>query len=203
MERRELLRDLFLVGGAFAVAGCLGGDGGNDAPSSPDGTETARTEGGEPTTAGPAPTAGPATTEPSETSPTNETRATSTPPERDTTPTSQPLPIPDTPGGEKNTSMGGTARVTFEGDGSRIVVQGTIVGQNGCRTAVLESVRQGNSGLVVTVATERETATGRACSMALVDIDYRFTIRRDSPPASVTVVHRGATGERTMTTATP
>ncbi|WP_435076388.1 hypothetical protein [Halococcus sp. AFM35] len=201
MKRRELLRDLFLAGGAFTVAGCLGGDGEEDG-SSPDGTDTARTANGEPTTAGPAPTTGPATTEPSETSPTNEPRATNTTGATETT--GEPIPIPDAPaGGEKNTSVGGTTRVTFRGNGSRIVVQGTIVGQDGCRTAVLESVQGGDSGLVVTVATERAATTGRACTMALVDIDYRFTIRRDSPPASVTVVHRGATGERTVTTATP
>ncbi len=200
MKRRELLRDLFLAGGAFAVAGCLGGDGGGDG-SSPDGTGTARTENGKPTTAGPAPTVGPATTEPSGTSPTDETPLANTTGTTETT--GEPIPIPDAPaGGEKNTSVGGTARVTFRGNGSHIVVQGTIVGRDGCRTAVLESVRESESGLVVTVATERAATTGRACTMALVDIDYRFTIRRDSPPVSVTVVHRGATGERTVTTAT-
>jgi hypothetical protein len=201
MKRRELLRDLFLAGGAFAVAGCLGGEGGENG-SSPDGTDTTRTDNGKPTTAGPAPTIGPATTDP-KTSPTDEPRATSTTSATETT--GEPIPIPDAPaGGEKNTSVGGTARVTFRGNGSHIVVRGTIVGQDGCRTAVLESVRQeSKSGLVVMVATERTTTTGRVCTMALVDIDYQFTIRRDSPPASVTVVHRGATGERTVTTATP
>jgi hypothetical protein len=208
MKRRELLWDLFLAGGAFAAAGCVGGDGDGNG-SSPNGTETDRTKDGEstmtepaPTTAGPAPTIGPATSqrtaEPSETART-ETQATSTTGTAGTTTNS---PSVDVPGGGE-TSSGGTARVTFAGDGSRIVVRGTIVGQDGCRTAMLESVRERESGLVVTVATERAAATGRVCSMALTAIDYRFTVRRDSQPASVTVVHRGATGERTVTTATP
>jgi hypothetical protein len=205
MKRRELLA----AGVTLAVAGCLGGGSADSGQSSPEGTETTRPENREPTTAEPVPTtAGPApttseqTAEPSETSPSSRTQSTNT--EGTTETAGEPIPIPDAPtGSEKNASIDSTTRVTFAGDGSRIVVQGTIVAPNGCRTAVLESVRETESGLVVTVATEREAATGRACTLALVGVDYRFTVRRDSQPASVTVVHRGATGKRTMTTATP
>src|SRR5699024_8476290 len=106
-------------------------------------------------------------------------------------------PSVDVPGGEDGTSTGGSARVTSKGDGSRIVVKGTIVGRNGCQSAVLDSVRQEGSELIVTIATENEAGTGQACSMALTDLDYQFVVRRDSPPDSVTVVHQGAGGERT------
>ncbi|GAA0478324.1 hypothetical protein MUK72_03920 [Halococcus dombrowskii] len=214
MERRELLQELLLVGGAVAVTGCVGGDSGENG-SSPTEAGTSRMEDGEPTaagpeptTAGPAPTRGPATgepatseptTEPSEGTPIGAGTPSATEQEEDTTDS----PSIDVPGGGNGTSTGGTARVTSEGDGSRIVVEGTIVGRNGCQSAVLDSVRQKGSELVVTIATENEAGTGQACSMALTELDYRFVVRRDSPPDSVTVVHRSAGGEQTVTTATP
>ena len=219
MERRELLRELLLVGGAVAVTGCVGGDGGENG-SSPTEAETSQMENGEPTTADPEPTtAGPAPTrrpatdgptagepvtseptiEPGEGTPTGTEPPSATEREEDTT----DAPSIDVPGGGGGTSTGGSARVTSEGDGSRIVVAGTIVGRNGCQSAVLDSARQEGPELVVTIATENEAGTNRACSMALTELDYRFVVRRDSPPESVTVVHRGASGERTVTTATP
>lgn len=212
MERRELLRELLLVGGVVAVTGCVGGDGGENGSSPTEaGTSQAEDEptttDPEPTTAGPAPTRGPATGEPVTSEPTTEpgeetptaTRTPSATEGEDTTDS----PSVDVPGGGDGTSTGGSARVTSEGDGSRIIVEGTIVGQNGCQSAVLDSVRQKGSELIVTIATEDGGETGRACSMALTELDYRFVVRRDSPPDSVTVIHRGAGGERTVTTATP
>ncbi|WP_256685094.1 hypothetical protein [Halococcus qingdaonensis] len=208
MERRELLRELLLAGGTVAVAGCIGDDGGENG-SSPTGTGTSRMEdeptaaGPEPTTAGPAPTRRPATdepaTEPGEATPIG----TGTPNATEGGESTTDSPSVDVPGDGNGTSTGGSARVTSEGDGSRIVVEGTIVGQNGCQSAVLDSVRQEGSELIVTIATENEAGTGRACSMALTELDYRFVVRRDSPPDSVTVVHRSAGGEQTVTTATP
>ncbi|EMA53852.1 hypothetical protein [Halococcus thailandensis] len=214
MERRELLRELLLAGGTVTVAGCIGGDGGENG-SSPTGTETSRAENGEPTaagpeptTAGPAPTRGSATDEPATSEPTTESgertpTGAGTPNATEGEESTTDSPSVDVPGGGDGTSTGGSARVTSEGDGSRIVVEGTIVGRNGCQSAVLDSVRQEGSELIVTIATENEAGTGRVCSMALTELDYRFVVRRDSPPDSVTVVHRGASGERTVTTATP
>ena len=100
-------------------------------------------------------------------------------------------------------STGNEATVNFANGGSRVVVTGTITGKNGCQTAALDSVRNTNSGLVVTVATERDAPPNAVCSMALVGIDYRFVMHVETPPKSVTVVHRGATGKRTVTAAKP
>ena len=116
--------------------------------------------------------------------------------------TDTPIPIPDAPTeGPKETPLAGEAGVTFEKGGSRIVVEGTITGKNGCQTAVLDSVRRTDAGLVVTIATERDAATNAACSMALVDIEYRFVVEADHAPESVIVVHRGVGDEKTVATA--
>ena len=116
--------------------------------------------------------------------------------------TDTPIPIPDAPTeGPKETPLAGEAGATFEKGGSRIVVEGTITGKNGCQTAVLDSVRRTDAGLVVTIATERDAATNAACSMALVDIEYRFVVEADHAPESVIVVHRGVGDEKTVATA--
>lgn len=116
--------------------------------------------------------------------------------------TDTPIPIPDAPTeGPKETPLAGEAGVTFEKGGSRIVVEGTITGKNGCQAAVLDSVRRTDAGLVVTIATERDAATNAACSMALVDIEYRFVVEADHAPESVIVVHRGVGDEKTVATA--
>ncbi|PSQ49151.1 hypothetical protein BRD12_05740 [Halobacteriales archaeon SW_12_67_38] len=116
--------------------------------------------------------------------------------------TDTPIPIPDAPTeGPKETPLAGEAVVAFEKGDSRIVVEGTITGKNGCQTAVLDSVRRTDAGLVVTIATERDAATNAACSMALVDIEYRFVVEADDAPESVIVVHRGVGDEKTVATA--
>ncbi|PSQ65721.1 MAG: hypothetical protein BRD24_06000 [Halobacteriales archaeon SW_9_67_24] len=141
--------------------------------------------------------------------PAGTTTATATPTETASTTTGTatartdtPIPIPDAPTeGPKETPLAGEAGVTFEKGGSRIVVEGTITGKNGCQTAVLDSVRRTDAGLVVTIATERDAATNAACSMALVDIEYRFVVEADHAPESVIVVHRGVGDEKTVATA--
>ena len=106
-----------------------------------------------------------------------------------------PVPIPDAPTDREKTPLTGEASVTLANGGSRVVVSGTIVATDGCQTVVLDSVRRNGSTLRVTVATERERTTA-ACAMALIDRDYRFVVNQKRPPESVTVVHRGAAGEK-------
>lgn len=146
----------------------------------------------------PTPTTSTATTS-TPTTTTASTPATSTPTENGTS--STPIPIPDAPtDGRKGTPLTGEANVTFKNESSHVVVSGTIVGENGCQTAVLDSVRQTKSGLVITVATERASTANATCSLALVEIDYRFVVDVKHPPESVTVIHRGVTERQTITT---
>ncbi|EMA44180.1 hypothetical protein [Halococcus saccharolyticus] len=98
---------------------------------------------------------------------------------------------------------GNEASVTVESGGSRIVVTGTITGENGCQTATLNSVRTDAGEVRIVVATERAADAGTMCTQALVGISYRATVTTESQPASVTVIHRGAGGEETVTTAEP
>jgi hypothetical protein len=95
------------------------------------------------------------------------------------------------------------ASVAIENDGSRIVVTGTITGENGCRTATLDSVRIDAGEVRIVVATERAPDADAVCSQALVGIGYRATVTVERRPESVTVIHRGAGGEETVATTEP
>lgn len=208
-------RDVLATTAVFVSAGCLGGGnagtGGNTGNDSTNGSETettgihttdAETDAGtvEPTTDAETNTTTPTTeTIPTTTEPTNTATETTTDEIPDT-----PIPIPDAPNGtHKGISLVGEARVAFKNNGSRIVVTGTIVGENGCQKPVLDSVRKTKSGLVITIATERDAPANAACTLALVELDYRFTVNVENPPESVTVIHRGATGKQTIVTVKP
>ena len=95
------------------------------------------------------------------------------------------------------------ASVAIENDGSRVVVTGTITGENGCRTATLDSVRIDAGEVRIVVATERAPDADAVCSQALVGIGYRATVTVERRPESVTVIHRGAGGEETVATTEP
>lgn len=112
-------------------------------------------------------------------------------------------PSPNTSANNQtDTSQNGKAHVSFKDGGSRIVVTGTIVGENGCQTAVLDSVKSTQSGLVITIATKRDAPKTAGCTGALVNIEYRCVVRVNAPPESVTVVHRSVGDKQTITTAT-
>ena len=104
---------------------------------------------------------------------------------------------------ETGDEAGNEASVAIENDGSRIVVTGTITGENGCRTATLDSVRIDAGEVRIVVATERAPDAGAVCSQALVGIGYRATVTVERRPESVTVIHRGAGGEETVATTEP
>jgi hypothetical protein len=208
-------RDVLTTTAAIVFAGCLGG-GTDGSGASTDSTATATT-GKSSATATETPADG--TVEPTATDAGAGTPLTKSTPTSTTSPTTTPtepvsatatgttdtaIPVPDRlTVHRKDAPPANEAQVTFENGGSRIVVTGTITGRNGCQTAVLDSVRKTTSGLVVTVATERDAPANAACSMALVGIEYRFSVRVEHSPESVTVVHRGAAGKRTITTTKP
>lgn len=90
----------------------------------------------------------------------------------------------------------GTATITTDGDA--VVVEGCIVGINGCHRPVLERARydQAADELQVRVTTEAP-ATAEACTQQLVDLPYRVTVTfANGRPGTTTVVHDGANGEQ-------
>lgn len=207
MKRRTLL-----TAAALALTGCLGGSGdeaGTATPAEPTGepsatrgatttatatrTSTARTEPRPGTEPEPTGTAAPTDTE-------RTGRGTETTAGTDTTGaagvTRQSFSVEST-----SASPGNEASVRFAEGGSRVVVTGTITGSDGCQTAVLDGITMTDSGLEATVATETDADAGAACSQALVGIEYRLAMTLETPPESVTVVHRGASGRTTVTTA--
>jgi hypothetical protein len=208
-------RDVLTTTATIVFAGCLG-DGIDGSGTSTDSIATATT-GKSSATATETPADG--TVEPTATDAGAGTPLTKSTPTSTTSPTTTPtesvsatatgttdtaIPVPDRlTDHRKDTPLAGEAQVTFKNGGSRIVVAGTIVGNNGCQKPVLDSVRETKSGLVITIATKRDAPTNAACSMALVELVYRFPVIVEKPPKSVTVVHRGMGGKRTITTAKP
>lgn len=212
-------RDVLITTAVIAFAGCL--DGGNNSGNNNGGTTgsslgttdestTADTETTTSTTDMPTATdAGtnrPQTARKTEIETTTDPAATTAKPTdtvtgpTETTETSpdRPTPISDTPNGAPLT---GEAHVSFENGGTRIVVTGTIIGKNGCQRPVLDSVRQTKSGLIITIATERDAPKNAACTMALVELEYQYPVTVNDSPKSVTIIHRGATGKETITSA--
>jgi hypothetical protein len=187
-------RDVLATAAVFVSAGCLGGGNTDDSGEGGGGSATPNT----PTTR--TETDADGTADPRTRTTTETTNsATEIPVE---TPAS-PVQIPDVPTDDRNHTAlpEGNARVAFENGGSRLVITGTIVAQNGCQTAVLDSVDETASGLIVTVATERDAPANALCTQALVGVEYRFVVHPTRPPDSVRIVHRGVTGSQRITTA--
>ncbi|WP_160134457.1 hypothetical protein [Halococcus salsus] len=210
MNRRRVLASAGVV--FLGILGGCSGDDGADANGSeatagstetgrPDGTSarptTGTTSGGETsaresTGAGRVTTDGEPTTEPATTtSAITDASATVT---TGSDGTATPPPDP------QSTQSGKGATVTFENGGSRVVVTGTIVAQDGCRRAVLDSAQSDGGTLVVSVGTERDAGTDVMCTQALTPVEYRFVVTPDDPPDSVRVVHDGAGDPRTVAT---
>ena len=216
MNRRRVLASagVALLG---ILGGCSGDDGtgangseataGSTETGRPDGTSArptaGTTSGGETSarestgTGRPATTDGEPTTEPATT-----TSATTQPETTDASATvttgsdGTATPPPD----PQSTQSGEGATVIFENGGSRVVVTGTIVAQDGCRRAVLNSTQSNGGTLVVSVGTERDAGTDVMCTQALTPVEYRFVVTPDDPPDSVRVVHDGAGDPRTVAT---
>ncbi|EMA49326.1 MULTISPECIES: hypothetical protein [Halococcus] len=227
MNRREVL----VATAAIVSTGCLGNSGGENGstaePTDGAATTTETTEADATDTAESTTTATEtATTTAESTGTTTGGEATKTTAARTKTPEGTTMDGTTTDGPTNGTATNGTATgdsaadrsftvretggepgneasVTVESGGSRIVVAGTITGGNGCQTAVLDAVRTDDGTLQVVVATERAADAGTMCTQALVGISYRATVTVESQPTSVTVIHRGAGGEETVTTAEP
>ncbi|WP_049901113.1 hypothetical protein [Halococcus agarilyticus] len=227
MNRREVL----VATAAIVGTGCLG-DGGSDNGSTAESTDGAATTAGstetdvtdrvETTTTT---ETGTTTAEPTATTTESEATGTTTEARTETpgrTTTDGPTTNGTTMNGTTNETatngsaadrsftvretggeVGNEASVAIENDGSRIVVTGTITGENGCQTATLDSVRTDAGEVRIVVATERAADAGTMCTQALVGISYRATVTVESQPASVTVIHRGAGDEKTVATAEP
>ncbi|WP_424001035.1 hypothetical protein ACOZ4I_15270 [Haloarcula salina] len=95
------------------------------------------------------------------------------------------------------------ATISFEDE--RIVVEGTIWGANGCKTAELVDAAYDGDADELTVAvavTDREGAGG-GCTQAIVEIDYRAVVTVDGGlPGSVTVTHDHGDGPSAVATVT-
>lgn len=95
---------------------------------------------------------------------------------------------------------GGSATVSVASNGhEEVVVEGCIVGANGCSQAVLGSVDYAAAAdeLTVVVGTEEERGEDEACTQALVYRGYRVAVPFEGgTPATTAVVHDGAEGRR-------
>jgi len=102
--------------------------------------------------------------------------------------------------GIRSGGSGEEASVSFE-DG--VTVTGTITGNNGCYTAVLDAASYGAHGgtdrvLVVDVRAKEETPEGGGvCTQALVDISYEATFELTGPPPAAVLVRHESMGETT------
>jgi hypothetical protein len=104
----------------------------------------------------------------------------------------------------------GSATVVFDDRGGRadpstVVVEGRIIGTEGCSTAVLDAATYDAAAdeLRVNVATRRATDAGDVCTQPLMEIDYTAGIEFDGGlPGTVVVVHHVQSGSETVTTAT-
>lgn len=167
MYRRTLLR-LTPAVVTVGLAGCAGD--GTDGNGGDEGTPT------ETDTPSPSPT-------PTDT-PTGSPRPTD-PTVEDTT-----LTILETEGGQERD----TADVAVEN--GAVVVEGTIWGSDGCKTATLEAAtydRDSDTLRVAIATTDREDA-GDVCTQVIVEIDYQARVTLSGGlPETVTVTHDGRT----------
>jgi hypothetical protein len=101
--------------------------------------------------------------------------------------------------------------VAFDSRAGEVVVEGTIRGSNGCKTAELGAVGYDPDGerlRVDVVTTVREGSEDRSCTQAIVSLGYRATFSFEGGlPGTVGVSHDGrgvvtAGSESTMTTPT-
>jgi hypothetical protein len=88
---------------------------------------------------------------------------------------------------------------TISTEGATVTVDGCIVGKNGCMAAALESATYDADAdeLSIRVVTRDDSDGDRMCTQQIVHRGYRVTVEFDGGmPATTTVVHDGAEGER-------
>ena len=100
-------------------------------------------------------------------------------------------------------SQTSSATVTF--DGNQVVVEGTIWGTDGCKTADLTDVTYDSSAdeLRISVGTKEMPDAGDMCTQAIMEINYRATVTfANGLPETVSVSHDTGDGQSPVTTAT-
>lgn len=116
-------------------------------------------------------------------------------------PTGSPTPTPSQPRiteysleGRENCDEPGAAEIAV--DGQVVVVEGCIVGKDGCQVPVLDSVGYEADELEVRVTTEKRSDAD-ACTQQLVDLPYRVTVAFENGlPGTTRIIHDGVDGER-------
>ncbi|EMA25377.1 MULTISPECIES: hypothetical protein [Haloarcula] len=100
-------------------------------------------------------------------------------------------------------SQTSSATVAFDGD--QVVVEGTIWGSDGCKTADLTDVTYDSSvdELHISVGTKDKPDAGDVCTQAIMEINYRATATFENGlPGTVSVSHDTGDGQSPVTTAT-
>ncbi|PSP87207.1 hypothetical protein BRC90_11240 [Halobacteriales archaeon QS_4_69_34] len=84
-----------------------------------------------------------------------------------------------------------SADVTFDTENDELVVEGTVIGDDGCTDAALRSAVYSfeNDTLTVTVGTYSAAGRGVGCTGALEPIDYTARFPVEDQPGRVNVVH--------------
>lgn len=124
------------------------------------------------------------------------------------TPSPTPAPNPTLTGSDfrVDSIQSGTQTdsATVTADGTDIVVEGTIWGQDGCQTAELASVNYNADELTVAVETTEREDAGDSCTQAVVEIAYTATVEfENGPPGTVVVTHDRGDGPETVVTTSP
>jgi hypothetical protein len=215
VERRQFLAGASTLLGAL-LAGCLGSE---ESPTETENRTTGTTATSATTintrTASPRPTSDPATAV--ESSPDSErvaTRSSGTESSDENTGRTTAGGMtgstsgPSTTGGPNGSRfsvgeracLSGEERRQATGEGTRVLVTGTITGSDACATAVLQDVSFEHTGgerrLRVVVGTESAAEPGEVCGQCLTGIEYEARVPvGDRQPNRVVVVHRGAAGE--------
>lgn len=98
-----------------------------------------------------------------------------------------------------------TSSATVSVDGETVVVEGTIWGANGCKTAELtDTVYDSDADeLTVAVGVTNLPDAGDMCTQAIMEIDYRAVVTLENGlPGTVTVTHDTGNGPTVVATAT-
>ncbi|EMA10931.1 hypothetical protein C437_02827 [Haloarcula vallismortis ATCC 29715] len=89
-------------------------------------------------------------------------------------------------------------------DGNQVVVEGTIWGADGCKTAEMTEAAYDSASdeLRISVGTKQQTDAGDMCTQAIMEIDYRATVTfANGLPGTVVVSHDTGDGRSSVTTA--
>jgi len=124
------------------------------------------------------------------------------------TPTPMPTPAPTLTGSgfQVDSPQSGTQAdsATATVDGTDVVVDGRIQGDNGCYTGELDSVNYDGDRLTVAVRAVDDSDPDEMCTDAIVEIDYTATVEfANGPPATVVVTHDHGDGPETVLTTSP